>query len=93
MGHYLILPRVIDSEFCHLAKGASFLSIVCDDADAAALGRFHCILDRIGQVRPAGANVGPENVRAIALVVWPAGYLAVCSHSDELVPDNEMSLY
>jgi hypothetical protein len=67
----------------HLAECAPFLAVVGDDADAAALRRLDRVLDGVGEVRPAGADVRPEDVGAVAFVVRAAGHLTEGSQEDE----------
>ncbi len=69
----LPLARVVDQELGHLAERAAFLAVVDDDADAALLRRLDAHLDAVHQIGPAGADVGAEHVRAVALVVHAAG--------------------
>ncbi len=69
----LALAGVVDQELGHFAERPAFLAVVGDQADAAGLGLAHALLDAVGQVGPAGADVGAEDVRAVALVVHPAG--------------------
>ena len=69
----LALARVVDEELRHLAQRASLLAEVDDEARAAGLGAADALLDGVGQVRAAGADVGAEDVRAVALVVHARG--------------------
>ena len=72
---FLALARVINQELGDLAERAAFLAIVNDDAELALLGGARALLNAVDQIRPAGADVGAEHVRAIALVVHAAGDL------------------
>ena len=69
----LALAGVVDEELRHLAERAAFLAVVDDDAGAALLGLLHAFLDAVHEIGPAGADVGAEHVRAVALVMHPAG--------------------
>src|SRR6185503_9911125 len=71
----LALACVVDQEFRDLAQRAAFLAVVDDDAEPAGLPGARALLDSVKQVGPAGANVGAEHVRAVALVVHAAGDL------------------
>ena len=71
----LALARVVDQELGDLAQGAAFLAIVDDDAQPALLRHFHADLDAVREIGPAGADVGAEDVGAVALVVEAAGDL------------------
>ena len=71
----LALARVVDQELGHLAERAALLAGVGDQADAAALRALDAFLDRVREVRPAGADVGAEHVGAVALVVHARGQL------------------
>ena len=59
-----LLPfsRVVYEKLCHLAQRASFLAVINDDPGAALLRRLDANLDAVGQVGPAGADVGTEYV-------------------------------
>lgn len=51
----------------NLAKSSAFLSKVDHNATAAILGFLDSLLDAEYQIRPASADVGPENITAVAL--------------------------
>ena len=57
-------------EINHLSKCSAFLAEVDHDPDATALSALDGLLDSEDEVRAARANVGSEDVRAIALVVY-----------------------
>ena len=69
----LALAGVVDQELRHLAERAAFLAGVDDEADAAALRAVDALLDGVREVGPAGADVGAEDVGAVALVVHARG--------------------
>src|SRR5215469_14957580 len=69
----LALARVVDEEFGYLTEGPSFLAVVDDDPDPALLCGLDANLDTVHEIRPAGADVGAEDVRAVALVMHSAG--------------------
>src|SRR5205814_4412855 len=69
----LPLARVVDQELGHLAQGAAFLAGVDDQTYSALLRAADAFLDRMRKVRPAGADIGPKDVRAVALVVHASG--------------------
>ena len=71
----LALARVVDQELGDLAERPALLAVVDDQPDAAGLGGRDADLDAVHQIGPAGADVGAEHVRAVALVVHPAGDL------------------
>jgi hypothetical protein len=64
-------PRVVDQELGDFAERPAFLARIRDQADAAALRALDALLDGMGEVGPAGADVGAEDVGAVALVVHP----------------------
>ncbi len=66
---HLALARVVDQELGHLAERPAFLARVGDEADAAALRAADALLDGMREIGPAGADVGAEDVGAVALVV------------------------
>ena len=72
----LALARVVDQELGHVAQPPAFLAVVDDQTGAAALRGLDADLDAVREVGPAGADVGAEDVGAVALVVHPAGELA-----------------
>ena len=72
----LALARVVNQELGDLAQRPAFLAIVNDQPGAAVLGRFDADLDPMHEIGPAGADVGAEHIRAVALVVHPASKLA-----------------
>ena len=59
----------------HLSKRSAFLAEVDHNPDAAALSALDGLLDAEDEVRAARADVGSEDVRAIALVVYAEGEL------------------
>ena len=65
----LPLAGVVDEELGHLAERAALLAVVDDDARAALLRSADALFDAVREVRPAGADVGAEDIRAVALVV------------------------
>ena len=67
----LALAGVVDQELGHFAQRAAFFAVVGDQARAAVLGLQHRLLDAVGQVGAAGADVGAEHVGAVAFVVNP----------------------
>ena len=69
----LAFPGVVDEELGHLAERAAFLAVVDDDADAALLRGLDADLDAVRQIGPAGADVGAEDIGAVAFVMHPAG--------------------
>ena len=69
----LALARVVDQELGDLAERPALLAVVDDDAEAAGLRRARAFLDAVHEIGPAGADVGAEHVRAVALVVHAAG--------------------
>lgn len=62
------LAQVIHEVFCDLAERAALLAEIDYDADARALRASDAFEDRVGQVWLAGADVGPEDVGAVACV-------------------------
>jgi hypothetical protein len=70
---HLALARVVDQELGHLAERAAFLARVGDEAHAAALRALDALFDGVREVGAAGADVGAEHVRAVALVVDARG--------------------
>src|SRR5436190_10949601 len=69
----LALARIVDQELGHLAERAAFLAIVDHQADPTRLRHLDGDLDAVREIRPAGADVRPEHVGAVALVVHAAG--------------------
>jgi hypothetical protein len=69
----LALARIVDEELSDLAERAAFLAIVDDETDTAGLRHLDGDLDAVRQIRPAGADIGPEHVGAVAFVVYAAG--------------------
>src|SRR2546423_2871755 len=69
----LTLARIVDQELGDLAERATLLAIVDDETDTAGLCHLDRDLDAVCEVRSAGADVGPENVGAVAFVVHAAG--------------------
>lgn len=65
------LAQVVHEILGHLAQGTALLAEVRDDADAARLRAADALLDRIGEVWLARADIRPKDVRAVALVVHP----------------------
>src|SRR5262245_6933265 len=61
----LTLAGVVDEELGHLAEPAAFLAEVDDQPDAAALRAADAFLDRVGEIRPARADIGAEDIRAV----------------------------
>ncbi len=92
----LPFARVVHQELGDLTERAPFLAVVDDESVAALLGAADALLDAVGEVRPAGADVGAEYVRAIALVVHAAGErhvafgepLGVAEHVDRVSADG-----
>ena len=71
----LALACVVDAELGDLAQRAALLPEVDDQPHAAPLSALHGALQREDEVRPTGADVGAEHVRAAALVVHAHGNL------------------
>src|SRR4029434_9340212 len=69
----LALARVVDEELGHLAQSPTLLPEVDDESHAAGLRAADALLDVVDQVRAAGADVGAEDVGAVALVVHTRG--------------------
>ena len=69
----LALARVVDEELRDLAERPSLLAAVDDQSDAAPLGTEDALLDRVRQIRTAGADIGAEDVGTVAFVMDPAG--------------------
>lgn len=67
------LARVVHEVFGHFAQSAPFLAEVDDHAGPALLRLLDGFLDAEDQVRPARADVGAEDVAAVALVVHAQG--------------------
>src|SRR5205807_10625740 len=67
------LAGVVDQELGDLAERAALLAIVDPEPDAARLRHLDGDLDAVGEIGPAGADVGAEHVGAVALVVNAAG--------------------
>src|SRR5215472_968548 len=65
----LALAGVVDKEFRDLAQRPPLLAVVNDDPNAALLRRLDAHLDAVHEIGAAGAYVGAENIRAVALVV------------------------
>jgi hypothetical protein len=78
----LPLAGIVDQELRHLAQRAAFLAVIGDHADAAILRFAHAFLDAVHQIGPAGADVGAEHVRAVALVMNAAGDAAAADRRD-----------
>src|SRR5688572_12829399 len=53
----LALACVVDQELGHFAQSAAFLAAVGDQPHTAGLRAADALFDRVGQVRPAGADV------------------------------------
>src|SRR5262249_21423888 len=71
----LALAGIVDQEFGDLAKCAAFLAIVHDDAEPTGLPGANAFLDAVYQVGTAGADVGAEHVRSVALIMHAASDL------------------
>ncbi len=69
----LALARVVDQELGDFAQRAPFLAVVDHQADAALLRHLDADFDAVREIGAAGADVGAEHVRPIALVVQAAG--------------------
>ena len=72
----LALAGVVDEELGDLAEGAALLAVVDDEPASALLGGPDAHLDAVREIGPAGADVGAEDVGAVAFVVHAAGDLA-----------------
>ena len=68
---HLALACVVDQELGDLTQCPALLARIGHQADAAALRTLDAFLDRMGEVRAAGADVRAEHVRAIAFVMYP----------------------
>ena len=73
----LALARVVDQELGDLAECPAFLAVIDDQAGPALLCGLDADLDAVSQIGPAGADVRAEDVGSVALVVHPAGHLAI----------------
>mmetsp|Transcript_3601 Transcript_3601/g.10927 ORF Transcript_3601/g.10927 Transcript_3601/m.10927 type:complete len:215 (-) Transcript_3601:2485-3129(-) len=71
----LSFAHVVDQVFRHLAQSPALLAEVDDDSISAALRALDALFDGVRQVRAARANVAPEDVAAVALVVHAASQL------------------
>src|SRR6266481_2177052 len=69
----LPLAGVVDEELSDLAQRPPLLAVVDDDPDPALLGGLDADFDAVDEVRTARADIGAEDIRAIALVMNPAG--------------------
>src|SRR5690606_10927476 len=69
---FVTLPGVVHQKFRNFSERAAFLSKVNDETGAAFLRRFDGLFNSMNQIWPAGADVGSENVGAVALVVYTA---------------------
>mmetsp|Transcript_34503 Transcript_34503/g.62946 ORF Transcript_34503/g.62946 Transcript_34503/m.62946 type:complete len:479 (-) Transcript_34503:89-1525(-) len=67
----LPLALVVHQVLCHLAESAALLAVVDDHARATGLRGLDALLDGVREVRTAGADVRPKDVRPVALVVHP----------------------
>ena len=86
----LALARIVDEELGDLAERAAFLAVVDDEADAAVLRLPRRLLDAVGEIGPAGADVGAEHVRAVAFVMDAAGErLALVAEDGRIAEDVE----
>ncbi len=68
---FLSFTHVVHQILRDLSQSSTFLAEVDDDARAAPLGRLDALLDGMRQVRSTRANVAPENITPVALVVDP----------------------
>lgn len=66
-------PRVVHEILGHFPQGAAFLAEIDDDAGATGLGFFDRFLNAEDEVGAAGADVGAEDVGAVAFVVDAEG--------------------
>mmetsp|Transcript_5882 Transcript_5882/g.12842 ORF Transcript_5882/g.12842 Transcript_5882/m.12842 type:complete len:208 (-) Transcript_5882:987-1610(-) len=85
----LPLACIVDHELGHLAQRAPLLPVVNDDSRAAFLGGAHALLDAVKQVGPARADVGAEDVGAVALVVHADGERLVWVGDGSVVAEDE----
>src|SRR5581483_3574060 len=69
---WLALARVVDQELGHLPQCPPLLAVIDDEAGAAGLRLSDTLLDAVGEVWPTSADVGPEHIRAVALIMDPA---------------------
>src|SRR6185312_2454952 len=72
----LTLACVVHEKLRDFSECPTFLAIVDDESGTAGLSLAHAFLDAVREIRAAGADVRPENVGAIALIVdaaceWP----------------------
>src|SRR5437764_564309 len=67
------MARVVDVELGHLAGRTAVLPIVGAEPGAAVLRLLDAFLDAVNEIGPAGADVGTEHIRAVALVMHAAG--------------------
>ena len=73
---FLVGARVVNAELGDLTKRAALLPVVDDEAASSPLGALGRFLDRVDQIRTAGADVGTEDIGAVALVVRAESDLA-----------------
>ena len=73
---FLPLASIVNEEFRDFAQSTAFFAEIRDYACTALLRGFHADLDAMNEVGAAGADVGAEHIRAVALVVDAAGQFA-----------------
>ena len=66
---FLAFTHVVHEILRDLSQSSTFLAEVDDDAGPAPLGRLDALLDGVREIRAARADVGPEDIGTITLVV------------------------
>src|SRR3984893_3460974 len=67
----LPLAGVVDEELGDLAQRPPLFAVVDDDPDPALLSGLDADFDAVHEIRPARADIGAEDIRAVALVMNP----------------------
>lgn len=65
------------SHLCNFAQCASFLAEIDNHSATAILCLLHGLLNSEQEIRTAGADIGSKDIRAVTLVVYTEGQLAV----------------
>jgi len=73
----LVSTSVVDAELGDLSEGTTFLTVVHNKTTATSLSNFSCLLDGVDEVWTTSADVGSEDVRAVAFVMRAESHFTV----------------